>query len=263
MMSWKRILFLAGAFLTILAVQNASAIYYIPDIGSDPSQRPATKHFDWLNYMPGYSLSASGDDITVKMRLYAPENWGPSGTNETHSGYTVGEQTHLTISWDSGVNPADATFDNVYSYFYQVTNEATSAGEVTNFLFPFSPANVIGYGTASDSGVASEVPINNIDVNSVRVKAEWDDKFSPNPLTAGSTSEWFFITSEYWWGWQDTLIDGNASSGSTQFYSSSHYSPNGQVPAPNPEAPVVALYLVGLGGVVAVFRHRRKGSEAG
>lgn len=240
---------LAVIIFIFFFISNGYAAYYIPDINSSASPKPGTEHFYWINNANsgnGLAYTTASDSVNVVFNLYAPDNW-----DATYSGLRVKDQSFSGLTWESG--GGSGSFDDVYAYFYQVDNTQTNTERLKNFSVYFSPAAIEGYGYTGDGGT---VALDTVETDGPTFVASW-----PHPeLQDGAKSNWFFVTSKYWWGWQTLELDGSAASGSTLLDTGGSYSPQGKIPAPNPEAPVVALYLVGLGGVVAVFRHRRRSS---
>ncbi len=70
----------------------------------------------------------------------------------------------------------------------------------------------------------------------------------------------FYMTSQYRWGWQPLEANSGSVTGTTTL-SSLHDSPNGMIPAPNPEASTVALYLVGLMGMAGFTYLKQRGQN--
>jgi len=63
-----------------------------------------------------------------------------------------------------------------------------------------------------------------------------DDKFT------GTDTSTIYVASDYWWGWSAARFDGTTEETSGGAY-------NGKLPAPNPEAPTVALFMLGIFGL--------------
>ena len=228
-----------------LSAGNARAdfSYYIPDIPGT-SDYPGVEHFDWINRSYTYNTGGGGT-FSVDVTMYAPDDWAAgtySGYRAADDGWALGGGSPTVTSASTGTN-----FNNVYSYFYKVTNSNTA---INTFTVPFDQATVLDYGYASDGGA----PVFLMGPSGTDLNIA----FSGLNGSGQTDSVSFYMTSQHWWGWQS--LDANASpvTGSTTL-SSLHNSPDGMIPAPNPEASTVALYLVGLAGMAGFtyLRQRR------
>jgi len=273
------LIFLAFLLLPLFSAGSANAgySYYIPDIdGSATNPYPETEYFDWVSRVYYYetaggtatydgTYTATNNTFQIEVRMYAPDTWttGTTSTSPPDADYTTGtyqqqnDPEHVAAETWVNTSLPDQNFDNVYSYFYQITNIGDGIGTATtidSLSIPYNPADVKGYGFVNDSD--GDDPI------SMDASSNTELALTFSGIAETNSSEWFFMTSESWWGWQDLTYNGSSASGSTEMASwTSHSSPSGGIPAPNPEAPVVALYIVGLMGTVGfTYMRKRQGS---
>ncbi len=246
------ILLMLFILLSVLFISgNAGAAYYgvydIRDDDDEPDEYPGTEHFDWVNRSYTYTYGES-ETFSINVVLNAPDNW-TTQEGIDYTGYRVSDHDYGTTTvWES--SPGD--FDNVYSYFYQVEN--TGSSNITSIDIPYDPATVTGFGYFEESGFEN---IGSMDISSNTFTVTFDGL----GLGADETSSWFFMTSEYWWGWQPLTLNGETSVSGSTYLSSIHNSPDGMVPAPNPEASTVALYIIGLIGMGTLYYRKKKMAE--
>jgi len=219
----------------LLSMGSSDAAFYIPNIDGSANPYPPTEHLDWINRTYTYN-SSTASEFAIQVRMWAPDNWNTPGNQNgiDYDTYQPDDQsyTYANIQWGLGLNQ---NFDDVYSYFYKVTN-ASGSNDLTQLSIPFDPATGVNYGYVDDDDGENPTSIGPLSSNLQIGLA----------LTGTETSEWFFMTSQYWWGWQQLSYNaGTDATGQTQI-NSIYYSPDGMIPAPNPEAPTVALYIVGL-----------------
>ncbi len=257
-------LFLVGLFAIafLLCTGTAYSAYYgiydIYDQDEDPEEEnyapteyPGTEHFDWVNRSYTYN-SGTDNQFTINVILNAPDNWTNEGEND-YTGYRkidYGTYFGFSTVWADGTQ----SFDNVYSYFYQIDN--TGSESVTSISIPYDPASVSGYGYVN--GIGQD--LYPIDTNNNKLNVEFNPGYT-GTLDPGEKSDWFFMTSENWWGWQPLTYNGDTSATGSTYLSSLHDSPDGMIPAPNPEASTVALYIVGLIGMGTLYYRKKKIAE--
>lgn len=229
-------------FICLMGTQSVKAAYFgvydIRDIGDSvyaPEDYPDTVHFDWVNRTYTYQGQTTDVYFSIEFNLYAPNSWD----SEIYGDYQ------------------DATLGdaNLYSYYYQVTY-TSSENQLKGVDIPYYPADLTSVGITG-SGEPTQI-YNYPDESLITVRFS----NSGNYLEEDETSRLFYMTSGSWWGWQQLTYDANSgtdgnAAGSTVL-SSLYSSPDGMIPAPNPEAPTVALYIVGLFGMGAVYYKRKR-----
>ena len=250
------IIILITAVLGLSSVQIVHAAYYgIYDIREveenvyGPETYPDLVHFDWVNRT--YTYNSSGDTFSITVNLYAPNNWDTPSSQDgiDYDEYKKEDYTYGSTQWEGG----SETFDDVYSYFYQIENQSSTI--ISDITIPYDPATVVGYGSAADELTTD---ISNMTVANDQITATFD-----GGLSAGATSDWFFMTSENWWGWQPLTYNGDTAATGSTYLSHLYNSPDGMIPAPNPEAPTVALYIIGLLGMGGFYYNRKRRIEKG
>ncbi len=252
-------------FFTISGTAFANFSYYIDDVNNGWSPYPSVKEFDFITTGNGYGYDdpfviTDGADLTysVDFTFYAPDNWtdnqGPS--NFDYTGYRPADDG--LVYGDNIVSSSTSSpgsFDEVYTYFYTITNTGTTPLE--SFRLTFANADIQDYGYMTAADATYEAP------ESVKVNPVYDyinvdflvDDSQPGEwyLASGETTT-FFVTSQSWWGMGGVRTTGM--SGSVDF------SDGFELPSPNPEASTVLLYSIGLMGIAgfARIRNRKKTS---
>jgi hypothetical protein len=257
------LVFLTALLLPLLSGGSANAgySYYIPDIYGASSPYPETAHFDWINNTYTFN-DGSNLSFSINFTFQAPDNWSDTpystyrprdnGYSQPDGGGGYEYDTKVNSQMTGGQND----WNDVYSYFYQVQNTGT---EVLQTVFiPFDQAAVEDFGYIDDNAGGIDPDLMATAGSQLRIR--YSDAFGVGGLDQNDTSEWVYMTSQSWWGWQSLTANLGSVDGTTTL-SSLHSSPNGQIPAPNPEAPVLALYVVGLMGMVGYAYMRKRQGE--
>jgi hypothetical protein len=268
MMYWKNLtLLFVGLSIILLAggVVQAAFDFDIPEayglngiLGGGDDTLPGAEHFQWINGINsgnGFNyFTGTAQETNIKALFLAPDNWD-AGSGDPYEGQTVSTHSDLSSLGLSG-----SVFDDVYSYFYKVEQVGNgSGGDSLGNVEIFYNAEP---GIIDSSGESDEAGFVDVDLaeftNRLLVSSNKDG--IGNPLDDGDVSEWFYMTSENWWGWQPLRRDSDYATGSTFLYPG-HSSPSGMIPAPNPEASVVVLYVVGLIGMAGYMQIRKRNIE--
>jgi len=184
--------------------------------------------FSFWNINPiTFQYTAGTDTFNVEFKFSAPQNWGGA-----YASYTPNSLLGLSST----------SFNDVYGYFYKVTETANTGLRTFEIGYDQLKASVL---TGSVTGPDVNVGLQDLGGS---VLATFTGGAGTFGALKNQTSDWFYMTSKNWWGWSDTLADSQFVSGSVGLNDYT-MSPSGQIPAPNPEAPTIALYLMGLFGV--------------
>ncbi len=215
-------------------------VYDIRDDTDEPEKYPLVEDFQWVDHTYTYQ-GTGGEVFTVEFTLYAPTGWTTDPNGNSYGAYVDDDYSN----------------SNVYSYYYKVTNTGSDLDSLT---IPYSPADLGTTGVETGS-TGSQPIVNNNTVDST-LNVYFDFPFIPgyDGLQAGESSMDFFMTSPNWWGWQSLSANGGLVTGTTTL-SSLYDSPDGMIPAPNPEASTVALYIVGLIGMGTLYYRKKKMAE--
>jgi len=198
----------------------------------------STADFSFWDYNPitfSYTTTA-GDAFDVEFKFTAPQNWDEA--NSAYTNFTPEKLFGLTSS----------SFNDVYGYFYRVTETAGTGLGSMRIDYDKSKATVFSNNSIDDLAYANV----STGVFSGGYLGTFFDGSGPGATLLSETSDWFYMTSKNWWGWDtmtaDSVTTGFGLTGSV-LLNDYVYSPSGQIPSPNPEAPTIALYLMGLFGV--------------
>lgn len=243
--------FIIGAFALVLVLVGTGANAYVGLGVSDNSVLPSAADFNWINNDIGTLTWGSGiTEINIDVRVSAPDgdityfgdtSYDPYEPGTLYGSFTaqydtVTTQTNGVFATASGTPTTGSTFNNMYGYFYTITLGASYAGNLSNFGFDMGPATIteIGY----DANVAYQT------ANSWAISGNvltFGFPGAGDTFIAGNTGT-VYVASEYWWGWSNAAF--NSIEQTTDGYNNT-----GQLPAPNPEAPTVALFMLGIFGL--------------
>lgn len=266
--------FLALVFFTASPV---TANFYIPDIDGTPANPyPDVWHFNWINanhygYTGSFVFENSGTPgggpsdylkYTVDFTYYAPDNWNnangitdlngvsyetaghiPSNGQWGKYTYTGDPGTTQVTSLDSGTN-----FNDVYSYFYTITVDPASEVKLFTFELDYQPIA----SPLSDFGYADTPPVTLSMADASNQLQVLFGSVGNFGLGGGDGPLTIYQTSQYWYGFNNYSADSTGGASGT----------SGKLPSPNPEAPTVALFAMGLLGVLGFRYYRKSGNLA-
>ncbi len=245
--------FLIGAFALGLVLVATGANAYVGLGVSDNSVLPSAADFNWVNNIGTLTWTTGEGTIDIVVRVSAPDgDSGNFGSDDYGSYYpdplygsfrayydTVTTETSGTFSkgWGGGGRGYDpttgTTFDNVYGYFYTITLDY-GWNSLSSFGFNMGPATIteIGYDRSEQGLVGWEISEGNTLL--------FNFPTGRGRFRADETAS-VYVASEYWWGWSEAKFEGAGGTGG--------YNNTGNLPAPNPEAPTVALFMLGIFGL--------------
>lgn len=241
--------FIIGAFALVLVLVATGANAYVPALGT---YHPSAADFNWVNNIGTLTWKTGEGTINIDVRVSAPDGDDTNFFSGTYGSYypdplyavggftaaydTVTTNTSGTYSTGTQDPTSTTTFDSMYGYFYTITLVAGYTGSLSDFGFDIGPATIteIGYDTNAAYQPADSWAISN------NVLAFGFPGLAGDQFVAGETAA-VYVASEYWWGWSNAVFEG-----STQTSGGAY---NGKLPAPNPEAPTVALFMLGIFGL--------------
>lgn len=248
--------FLIGAFALGLLLVATGANAYVGLGGALPS----AADFNWVNNDIGTLTWTTGDGtIDIAVKVSAPDGDATNFPSAIYGSYypgtlygsftaqydTVTTETSGTFTDGTGDPTAGTTFDNMYGYFYTISLDSGYSGNLLYFGFNMGPATIseIGYDRSKESLDDWEISGGNTLLFNFPASG-------PGRFRANETAT-VYVASEYWWGWSNAIFEDG---GNPAEQSSGGYNNTGQLPAPNPEAPTVALFILGIFGVYGGIR---------
>jgi len=186
--------------------------------------------------------------IDIVVRVSAPDgDSGNFGSDDYGSYYPDPLYGSFTASYDTVVgssgsfssshNPTTAsTFDNMYGYFYTISLDSGYSGNLRYFGFNMGPATITEIGYDSSKQRLDDWEISGGNTLLFNFPARGRGRFRANDTAT------VYVASEYWWGWSNAVFEGDEQT-------TGGYNNTGQLPAPNPEAPTVALFMLGIFGL--------------